>query len=104
VFAAPRESAIVDERAVVRLVLLGAVATTRRAEEVAERLPWLIDEQTRFGDVGRALPDVFLLRGGRIAEFSGLGEAVQICALADEELAGVADDEPVAIVLVPARA
>ncbi|HTJ28607.1 MAG TPA: hydantoinase/oxoprolinase family protein [Candidatus Limnocylindria bacterium] len=104
VFAAQRESAVVDERGVVRLVLAGAVASTRRAAEVAERLPRLIEEQTRFGDVGRALPDVFLLRGARIAEFSGLGEAAQICALADEELAGVADDEPIAIVLVPARA
>jgi N-methylhydantoinase A len=101
VVAAERESAVVDERGVVRLVLPGAVAMTLRAGAVPQVLPRAIDEQTRFGDVGRALPDVFLVRGARIGEFSGMAEGAHIVGLAADELAGVDEDEPIVVVLVP---
>ncbi len=104
VFASAGESAVVDERGVVRLVLPGAHAVGVRAGDVAAALPRLIDEHTAFGDVGRALPDVFVLRGSRIGEFAGMGEAGQIVGLAQDELAGVDPAEPVVIVGVPKRA
>ncbi|MDB5028490.1 MAG: hyuA, partial [Candidatus Eremiobacteraeota bacterium] len=68
VFASPKESAIVDERGVVRLVLPGAVTYATRAADVDRVLARAVDEQTTFGDVGRALPDVFVLRGARVGE------------------------------------
>ncbi|MEA2664164.1 MAG: N-methylhydantoinase, partial [Candidatus Eremiobacteraeota bacterium] len=104
VIAAAAESAVVDERGVVRLVLPGALATTVRAGEVEAALPRLIDEHTTFGDVGRALPDVFVLRAARIGEFAGMAEAAQIAGLARDELAGVDPAEPVVVVTVPKRA
>lgn len=103
VAASARESAVVDERAVVRLILPGAHAHVVRADAIARVLPSRIDDDTTFGDVGRALPDVFLLRGARIAEFAGLAEAEQIAGLMQDELAGVAADELVVILTVPKR-
>jgi hypothetical protein len=75
-----------------------------RAGEVEAALPRLIDEHTTFGDVGRALPDVFVLRAARIGEFAGMAEAAQIAGLARDELAGVDPAEPVVVVTVPKRA
>jgi N-methylhydantoinase A len=104
VIASARESAVVDERAVVRLVLPGAFATTTRAGDVERVLLRAIDEHTSFGDVGRALPDVFVLRGARIGEFAGMAEAAQIVGLARDELAGVDPDETIVVVALPKRA
>jgi N-methylhydantoinase A/oxoprolinase/acetone carboxylase beta subunit len=98
------ESAVVDERGVVRLVLPGAVTVTATASSVDSVLARAIDEHTAFGDVGRALPDVFVLCGARIAEFAGMAEAAQIAGLVADELTGVAGDEIVLLVVVPKRA
>ena len=104
VIASASESAVVDERGVVRLVLPGAITYATRADTVAAVLARAIDEHTAFGDVGRALPDVFVLCGARIAEFAGMAEAVQIAGLVADELAGLADEADVAVVVVPKRA
>jgi len=104
VVASPRESAVVDARGVVRLILPGAHARTVRCADVPAALARAIDDDTTFGDVGRALPDVFVLRGARIGEFAGMPEAAQIAALAGDELAGVDPNERVVIITVPKRA
>ncbi|HYZ15222.1 MAG TPA: hydantoinase/oxoprolinase family protein, partial [Candidatus Acidoferrum sp.] len=101
VVASAKETAVVDERAVVRLVLPGAVGRRVRAADLPATLPSLIEAHTTFGDVGRALPDVFLLRGARIGEFTGMAEAAQIGGLIEDELAGVDPAEDVVILLVP---
>ncbi|HEY4440271.1 MAG TPA: hydantoinase/oxoprolinase family protein, partial [Candidatus Elarobacter sp.] len=82
VVASERESAIVDRRGVVRLVLPNARARELRCADTAAFLPRAIDDETTFGDVGRALPDVYVLRGERIGAFEGLAEGAQIVALA----------------------
>ena len=104
VIASAKESAVVDARGVVRLVLPGAIAYTAQVADVERVLARAIDEHTAFGDVGRALPDVFLLRAGRIGEFAGMAEAVQIAGLVRDELAGVDDAEEIVLVIVPKRA
>ena len=104
VIASAKESAVVDARGVVRLVLPGAFAYTTPAGTIDRALARAIDEHTTFGDVGRALPDVFLLRAGRIGEFAGMAEAAQIAGLAADELAGVDAAETVVLVVVPKRA
>jgi N-methylhydantoinase A/oxoprolinase/acetone carboxylase beta subunit len=104
VFASEREGAVVDERGVVRLVLPGVRVRTLRRGDIAARLPGFVDDDTSFGDVGRALPEVYVLRGARIGTFAGMGEANQIVALVEDELAGVDDDEPVILLTVPRRA
>jgi N-methylhydantoinase A/oxoprolinase/acetone carboxylase beta subunit len=104
VIASSKESAVVDARGVVRLVLPGAFSYATLAGDVDGVLARAVDEQTTFGDVGRALPDVFLLRGSRIGEFAGMAEAAQIAGLVADELAGVDGDESVVLVVVPKRA
>ena len=104
VFASAKECAVVDARAVVRLVLPGAVSYAARAGDVEAVAARAVDEHTAFGDVGRALPDVFLLRGARIGEFAGMAEPAQIAGLLRDELAGVADGETVVLLVVPKRA
>jgi N-methylhydantoinase A/oxoprolinase/acetone carboxylase beta subunit len=104
VIASATESAVVDARGVVRLVLPGAFAYATRAGDVDDVLARVVDAHTAFGDVGRALPDVFLLRGSRIGEFAGMAEAAQIAGLVADELAGVDGAETVVLVVVPKRA
>jgi N-methylhydantoinase A len=104
VIASATDTAVVDDRAVVRLLLAGAVSYATRASDVERVLTRAIDEQTTFGDVGRALPDVFVLRGGRIGEFAGMAESAQIEGLVRDELAGVDAADAIVLVVVPKRA
>lgn len=96
-----RDLRVVDERGVVRLGLRDArvsIATVAQAEAV---LRAAIESATSFGDVGRALPDVYVLHGGRIADFSGLASADQAIALAQEELAGRDGASEIVILAAP---
>jgi N-methylhydantoinase A/oxoprolinase/acetone carboxylase beta subunit len=104
IFTSRREAAIVDRRGVVRLVLPGARVYAMSCGELAARLPSIIDDDTSFGDVGRALPDVYLLRGSHIAAFATMGDAAQIAALVADEVAGLRDDDRMLVLSVPRRA
>ncbi|MBV9271736.1 MAG: hypothetical protein JO165_11620 [Candidatus Eremiobacteraeota bacterium] len=97
-----RDLRVLDERGVARLALRDAGITQTSAGDVEATLPRLIENATNFGDVGRALPDLYLLHGGRIADFSGLASAEQALALAAEELSGREPSAPV-IVLTAKR-
>jgi hypothetical protein len=72
-------------------------------DRAAERLARLLEDATSFGDVGRALPDCTLVYGRRIADLSGLAEAAQVVALAEEELRGL-DGATAVIAIVAERA
>jgi N-methylhydantoinase A/oxoprolinase/acetone carboxylase beta subunit len=104
IFSSRREAAVVDRRGAVRLVLPGARVYAISCGELAPRLPSIIDDDTSFGDVGRALPDVYLLRGSHIAAFAGMGDAAQIAALVADEVAGLRNDDRVLVLSVPRRA
>jgi N-methylhydantoinase A len=103
VIASATDTAVVDERGVVRLLLTGAVTYATGAAGVERVLERAIEEQTTFGDVGRALPDVFVLRAGRIGEFAGMAESAQIVGLVRDELAGVDEADAIVLVVVPKR-
>jgi N-methylhydantoinase A len=95
---------VVDERGVIRLSLRDSQIAQTRCGELESHLRDAIEEATTFGDVGRALPDLYLAHGARIADFSGLANADQAIALAKEEVAGRDADDPVAILAVPRAA
>lgn len=99
-----RDVRVVDERGVVRLALQDPVVTLATAGEIATRVREAIENATNFGDVGRALPALYLLRGGRIAAFEGLSSAEQGAALAAEETEGCEPDERIALLVVPREA
>src|SRR5262249_44416163 len=73
--------AVVDDRGIVRLVLHGASVLRTPAGTVEESAYRAIERDTRFGDVGRALPALYLLRRERIATYDGLAAAAQAVAL-----------------------
>jgi hypothetical protein len=88
---------VLDRTGVGRLALRDAIVRQTVAAHALETLRAVVEEATAFGDVGRALPDIYVLHGARIADFSGLAQGDQAVALAEEELAGRADDAPVVI-------
>ncbi len=91
---------IVDDRGVVRLALPGARVTQTTVRALDARLEFAMESATSFGDVGRALPDLYVLHRGRIADFSGLGSIDQARALVREEVAGRDPDDTVTIITV----
>ena len=91
---------IVDERGVVRLSLRDPIMMLTTAGEPAARISDAIEAATAFGDVGRALPALYLVRGARIAVFEGITSAEQGAALAAEEIDGCAPEERIALLLV----
>lgn len=93
-----RDLRVVDRSGVGRLALRDAFVRQARAGAALDELRAAVEEATAFGDVGRALPDIYVLHGARIADFSGLASAEQAAALAEEELAGRAPEAPVVIV------
>ena len=95
-----RDARVVDERGVVRLSLRDPTLVRTTVGEAGPRVHDAIENATQFGDVGRALPALYLLRGPRIAAFEGLTSADQAAALAVEETEGCNPDEPVALLVV----
>ncbi len=99
-----RDLRVLDERGVIRLSLRDARLSRTRCADLEPELRATIEDATTFGDVGRALPELYLLHGARIADFSGLASADQAIALANEEVTGRKADDLVAILAVPRAA
>jgi hypothetical protein len=100
VFSYGRYVRVLDRNGVGRLALRDALLRRTTAQTSVNVLGAAVEEATAFGDVGRALPDIYLLHGARIADFSGLAAAEQALALAQEELQGRAPNAPVLILAV----
>ena len=96
--------AVVDERAVVRIVAPGGIGYATTRARCAATVRAAIEEHTAYGDVGRVLPDLWLLVGGRTIELAGLIDAESALALLADDVAGSTDDESLAIVAIPRRA
>ncbi|MDP9110499.1 MAG: hydantoinase/oxoprolinase family protein, partial [Candidatus Eremiobacteraeota bacterium] len=92
-----RDTRVLDSAGIARLGLLDPQITRSTAAAASGDLAAALESATAFGDVGRALPDIYVLHGARIANFSGLADAAQVIALAKEELAGREPDAPVVI-------
>ena len=99
-YARDGDARIVDERAVVRLALRDARFVRSHAGDAATAVRDAVERATRFGDVGRALPALYLLRGARVAAYEGLASCDQAVALTCEELEGCDPLEPVAVITV----
>jgi N-methylhydantoinase A/oxoprolinase/acetone carboxylase beta subunit len=96
--------AVVDERAVVRLVAPGGIAYGVVRERCATVLRAAIEEHTSYGDVGRVLPDLWLLAGARTVELAGCVDAESVLALVTDDLAAAPEAEPLAVIAIPRRA
>jgi len=89
---------LVDEQAIVRLSLVGGSAVMFEAGRAKEALLRVLDEETRYGDAGAELPQLFLGLRGRIVNLSGLVSGAQVLSLAEAELAGLGREELVVAV------
>jgi hypothetical protein len=92
-----RDLRVLDRTGVGRLALRDAAVRSTTAGSALSDLALAIETETSFGDVGRALPEIYVVHGARIADFSGLASADQAQALAQEELAGRDPSDPVVI-------
>jgi hypothetical protein len=95
---------VIDERGVVRLALRDYRLTRTTAAGIESHVGDVVESATQFGDVGRALPALYLLRGARIAAYEGLTSTEQAVALATEEVEGCAPDESIVILIEPRSA
>jgi N-methylhydantoinase A/oxoprolinase/acetone carboxylase beta subunit len=95
---------IVDERGVARAIVPDGHVLPATAADVAGVLATAFDRFTRFGDVGRALPDVRIVYASRIADFSGVADVEGAVGLAHDELAGCDPAAIVAVVAAPRSA
>jgi N-methylhydantoinase A len=109
IYSAPRSRGgaavcIIDARGVLRALVPGAHVVASTAGGLAESLGAAFERYTRFGDVGRALPDVRIAYAARIADFSGVADVDQAVALAREEVAGCDPAAVVAVIAAPRSA
>jgi len=93
-----RDVCVVDARGVVRLALRRATVRHTTVGGLERALASVLEATTAFGDVGRALPEIFLAYAKRIADLGTLAETAHVLALAAEELRGLDPRAPVAIV------
>lgn len=86
-FTAQRELLrVVDRAGVIRLQRGAAHIRTCLLERLPAEITAAVERLTDFGDAGRAIPDIFVLYGARLANFSGLADLEQVLVLSEVEL------------------
>ncbi len=77
---------VLNSSGVIRLQRSTAHIHTCLLPQLKDKLIEAIEQLTDFGDAGRAIPDIFVLYGSRLANFSGLADLEQVLALTEVEL------------------
>ncbi len=77
---------VLDSSGVIRLQRSAAHVHTCSLPQLKNKLVEAVEQLTDFGDAGRAIPDIFILYGSRLANFSGLADLDQVLALTEVEL------------------
>ena len=92
---------VVDRTGVVRLQRGRARVAEITLGRLAPELARAVDELTDYGDAGRAIPDIFILHGTRMINFSGLVDLEQVTALARAELQSLPPATPLVVIACP---
>ncbi len=92
---------IVDRTGVVRLQRGPALITATSLDKLKSEMTRSVEFLTDYGDAGRAIPDIFILYGSRIANLSGLADLDQVLALAEVELRNLDPDTRLVIIACP---
>jgi N-methylhydantoinase A/oxoprolinase/acetone carboxylase beta subunit len=77
---------VLDRSGVIRLQRGATQIRTCVLLQLRAEITDVVEQLTDFGDAGRAIPNLFVLYGARIANFSGLADLEQVLALAEVEL------------------
>jgi N-methylhydantoinase A len=81
-----------DDKGIIRLQTRNGVVKRTTAAEADRAIMDLAEENARYGDAGKIIPDIMLLAGARIVDLSGVPDAAQIATLARTELASISPD------------
>ena len=92
---------VVDRTGVVRLQREAARVSSTVLATIKEEIERAVDALTDYGDAGRAIPDIFILYGARIANFSGLAELEQVIALTEVELKSLDPQTKLVVIACP---
>ncbi len=77
---------VIDRSGVIRLQRGMAQVRTCLLPQLQTEITETVEQLTDFGDAGRAIPDIFVLYGARLANFSGLADLEQVLVLSEVEL------------------
>lgn len=77
---------VLDRSGVIRLQRGAAKVHTCLLPKLKSVITEAVEQLTDFGDAGRAIPDIFVLYGARLANFSGLADLEQVLVLSEVEL------------------
>jgi N-methylhydantoinase A len=92
---------VVDRTGVVRLRRGAARVSATTLAQLKDELTRAVETLTDYGDAGRTIPDIFILYGARLANFSGLAALAQVLALAEVELRALAPTTKLVIIACP---
>lgn len=92
---------VVDRTGVVRLQRGAARVMTTTLAALQDELTHAVEALTDYGDAGRTIPDIFILYGARLTNFSGLAELEQVQALTEVELRSLDPATKLIIVACP---
>lgn len=77
---------VMDRSGVIRLQRGTAQIRTCVLPQLPAEIADVVERLTDFGDAGRAIPDIFVMYGSRLANFSGLADLEQVLVLSEVEL------------------
>lgn len=86
---------VTDGRGSVRLQVPGGIFHADTGARALAALQGLLERHTSYGDAGALIPALHVVAGRKVTDLGSLATAEQVLALAREELAGLAGDEPV---------
>ncbi len=90
---------VVDTEGVIRLRRTRGRVLESTAGVIGGELSGAVADETAYGDAGQVVPDVFLLHGGRIANFTGITQVEHVSKLAMDELQGASDEDSVVVLI-----
>ncbi len=89
---------IVNAEGVVRIQCENGVALNTTSEKCLEEAEFCVNQLTRYSDGGEQLPQMYVIIGARLLDFSKLVSKEQMSALLKMELTGLPSDAPIMIV------
>lgn len=89
---------VIDKEGTIKLQLNNAYTYKTEKNGLKNLVAEVIEKLTTFGDAGALLPDMFVLIGPRILDYSGLINQAQILALLDNELTKISNSENIILI------